>query len=775
MAWYNSAWRFRKKLTIPAASVTGSGALTAFPLTVVLGSDSDVVAGAHRTGKDILFTSSDGTTKIPHDLIPKQQWLSRRGATIWFTWPQACHSTSANKTWFGLLQGTGASGSDGSIGEYDHTSGAYTRTIVYNPSKDDHNNPSIICRSTDGKLVTAYCAHNDSVIRWRLSTNANDSTAWGTEQTADPFTGLGGYSYASVMELPSLNLLIMFVRAGQSKWGYAYSSNSGTPSWTWVNFQDTTFDASRIKLYWRWKVTGAGRLDIAGCLDPFSYTNALGTAGAFTVFHAYFDGDWHKTDGTTMSTGHPSSPFVKADFTAVYASGASDNAWVEDVDVDASGKPRISFPVYPGAVATDQRLYVASWSGSAWSTQNLGLSGTGPEPTTSDVYTGCTSFVCGNAADLYVGWMASGVYEIQLWRESGGTYAKVDDITSGSDEHQFRPCTVYGAAAGKPAVMWMAGNYASFSTYETGLRCYPAMGSYYHTAIVKADISGAADTDIYLYYGNTSNVAPQIDAANAYNSSYVSVLRQSRWLDKADPFKVYDHKGVQSNVAIADLCLEPTQLEGPYGEGWSHSNTKTATACAGFRMSGLNLASVGAATWQATVRATFASGSPQGIMGSDTAQNGADILYRINASSPNVTAYAIGQNNAVLGGSPFNAGITPTTNTWQHHSLVFDGTAKTLKARVASTEGTLATGFGSATLDDGATKTMYYGLSGPATNPLYGYETEIRISNVALSKDWTDTEDDAAGAGIVTFGAAESLRGAASQVVGQAVKRAAGF
>lgn len=61
--WYNSDWLYRKKITLKQASST----LSNFPVLVSL-SDTDLAARAQADGDDILFTSSDGTTKIPHEI-----------------------------------------------------------------------------------------------------------------------------------------------------------------------------------------------------------------------------------------------------------------------------------------------------------------------------------------------------------------------------------------------------------------------------------------------------------------------------------------------------------------------------------------------------------------------------------------------------------------------------------------------------------------------------------------------------------------------------------
>jgi hypothetical protein len=65
-AWYNSNWQYRKKLTIDYTKVGAT--LSNFPALISLGSDSDLAAGARSDGYDILFTSSDGTTKLEHEI-----------------------------------------------------------------------------------------------------------------------------------------------------------------------------------------------------------------------------------------------------------------------------------------------------------------------------------------------------------------------------------------------------------------------------------------------------------------------------------------------------------------------------------------------------------------------------------------------------------------------------------------------------------------------------------------------------------------------------------
>jgi hypothetical protein len=71
--WYNSSWTSRKAITIDHTKVSGSSNLTNFPVLIsVTDANLKTVANGGSVGKadgtDILFTASDGTTKLNHEL-----------------------------------------------------------------------------------------------------------------------------------------------------------------------------------------------------------------------------------------------------------------------------------------------------------------------------------------------------------------------------------------------------------------------------------------------------------------------------------------------------------------------------------------------------------------------------------------------------------------------------------------------------------------------------------------------------------------------------------
>ena len=65
--WYDTAWQYRKQITINSANVSGSTNLTDFPVLINF-VDSDLASDAQNDGDDILFTAADEVTKLSHEI-----------------------------------------------------------------------------------------------------------------------------------------------------------------------------------------------------------------------------------------------------------------------------------------------------------------------------------------------------------------------------------------------------------------------------------------------------------------------------------------------------------------------------------------------------------------------------------------------------------------------------------------------------------------------------------------------------------------------------------
>ena len=75
--WYNNSWSFRKAITIDACKV-GAGTHVNFPL-LINRADADLRVNAQADADDLLFTLSDGTTNLSHEI---ESYISSSGTLV---------------------------------------------------------------------------------------------------------------------------------------------------------------------------------------------------------------------------------------------------------------------------------------------------------------------------------------------------------------------------------------------------------------------------------------------------------------------------------------------------------------------------------------------------------------------------------------------------------------------------------------------------------------------------------------------------------------------
>jgi hypothetical protein len=87
-------WEYRKSITISVAKVAGP--LSDFPVLISLPSDSDLAAYAKDDGTSILFTTSDGTTKLSHEI---ESFTKATGTLVAWVKVPALSSTEDTVLW----------------------------------------------------------------------------------------------------------------------------------------------------------------------------------------------------------------------------------------------------------------------------------------------------------------------------------------------------------------------------------------------------------------------------------------------------------------------------------------------------------------------------------------------------------------------------------------------------------------------------------------------------------------------------------------------------
>jgi hypothetical protein len=88
-AWFNASWSFRKAITVDFTKVPNTDQ-TNFPVLVSLTADAGLSAHALASGNDILFTLSDGTTKIPY----QRESYSAGTLAAWVQVPTLSHTAN---------------------------------------------------------------------------------------------------------------------------------------------------------------------------------------------------------------------------------------------------------------------------------------------------------------------------------------------------------------------------------------------------------------------------------------------------------------------------------------------------------------------------------------------------------------------------------------------------------------------------------------------------------------------------------------------------------
>ena len=91
--WYNISWPYRQNITINKAYVNGTGiTLTNFPVLVSITDTYLTSSLVQSNGNDIVFTASDGTTKLSHEI---ESFTQGTGTLVaWVNVPSLPNSTN---------------------------------------------------------------------------------------------------------------------------------------------------------------------------------------------------------------------------------------------------------------------------------------------------------------------------------------------------------------------------------------------------------------------------------------------------------------------------------------------------------------------------------------------------------------------------------------------------------------------------------------------------------------------------------------------------------
>lgn len=385
------------------------------------------------------------------------------GGWSWFSNPRAVyHDGHVYAGWV-----DGPNPGDVGVTKYNNSTGATSSFTLKAAFSDDHANPGLVV-TADGKLAAFYAAPSDTVVRYRVTTNAlPDISAWGSELTlSPPGTPM---SYANPVYLSAASRYFVFSRyyvgGGTGRRGW-FRSSSDLSAWSSAQEYFKKTDTDRPYIIHR--SNGVDRID-------FIVTNTSPFDGPSSVFHFYAKWDsgtsalkWYKTDGTEITTA---LPFTTADATLVY-DGATTRAWLWDVMLDTDGRPRVLFDTFPNE-NNDHRYNFSRWNGTGWTTPVEVAAAGGPIAGGESVwYSGGICFDGNNYNIVYLTKEVAPAWELQQYvsNDNGATWAKTSDITSGSGSgvKHYRPVSPDNYASGL-GLVWPRGTYTSYTDWNADL------------------------------------------------------------------------------------------------------------------------------------------------------------------------------------------------------------------------------------------------------------------------------------------------------------------
>jgi len=217
--WYNSSWTYRKKITIDGTKVGSTE--SNFPVLVNLSSDSDLAARARTDGYDILFTDTDKTTKLDHEI---EVYTSSTGAlTAWVEVPTVTSGTSKDiYMYYGYSSASNQQNTSGGVWDSNYKA-------VWHSTTDDTtaNNHDSTISGTISQSTTAKIGKSADITNATSYMTAADSADW------DFGTGSFTISFwTNFSSLPTLNNAANLIRREKTGGGYiirfANRNSSGT-------------------------------------------------------------------------------------------------------------------------------------------------------------------------------------------------------------------------------------------------------------------------------------------------------------------------------------------------------------------------------------------------------------------------------------------------------------------------------------------------------------------------------------------------------------------
>jgi Tfp pilus assembly protein PilV len=297
-------WAYRKQITIQDARVAGTTNHTNFPVLINFSSDADLAARAQDDGDDIKFTSSDGVTKLDHEI---ETFNGTTGQLVaWVQVPTL--NATANTTIYMYYGNATATNQQNVTGTWDsnymgvwhlkETSGAHRDSTVNNLSSstvnvsqqgvnigkmngadvfdgvDDYVSipRNSVFEPANGITVAAW-------LNWRNHTTSSHGNivSKSKDTDTDPYVSYSLKQTSSTSQEIEFTLTINGIR-------YFLANNSGTvPLNTWNYFVGTWSSGNTVKLYMNGSLVGQSASAPSGTITYYNTPLRIGWSASEVV------------------------------------------------------------------------------------------------------------------------------------------------------------------------------------------------------------------------------------------------------------------------------------------------------------------------------------------------------------------------------------------------------------------------------------------------------------------------------------------------------------
>ncbi|MFT3786430.1 MAG: hypothetical protein QM770_09720 [Tepidisphaeraceae bacterium] len=370
--------------------------------------------------------------------------------------------------------GTGAEAGDIDLLWRDLGTGTRGEFELANQLEQDDHDSAALFQRPDGRYLAMYSKHGSDVYtRFRISTNPNDPTSWGAEQT---ITHPAGATYNNIYNLSAdrggLGRMYDFSRIDGYD-PYIMTSTDNGSTWT-RSGQLLTEGTSSDRPYVRYVGDGKSKVWVLSTdRHPRDFANNL--------YIGYVsDGKLYNSAGTVVdSNSFDATAPAPSSLTRLFANGSTFNgttmyrAWGTSIELDKAKNPVAIFTARANDSDLDHRFLYARFDGVEWRVHEMAKAG-GYLYASENDYTGLASIDPENPNVVYISsntdprsGTTTGKYEIYrgFTADFGETFSW-SAVTENSTVDNIRPLVPSWDGNNK-ALVWMRGTYSSYTNWAT--------------------------------------------------------------------------------------------------------------------------------------------------------------------------------------------------------------------------------------------------------------------------------------------------------------------